>query len=67
MVETDEEEPSGTHNVKEIAVSKHNMADAHVNTQNLLHHAQDLHRFKLDKIPAHARRSGHSTPTPDKK
>lgn len=37
-------------NSKETASSRHNRADAHMNSQKLWKYIQDLHRFKQDKI-----------------
>lgn len=36
---------------KETMSSRHNRTSTHMNLQGLLHHAEDLHRFKLDGVP----------------
>lgn len=47
---------------KETASSKHNRADAHMNSQILWKYIQDLHRLKPDKILAQKMWTGRQVP-----
>lgn len=58
-------EPEAVGDSKETVSPRHNRL-RQINSQRLLHPAQDLHRFKPDKIPAW-RRSGHELSSLTKK
>lgn len=45
--------------LKETVFSKHIRTNACMNSQGLCHHAQDLYKLKLDKMPAWKRGAGH--------
>lgn len=42
--------------------SRHNKPDSHINSERLWKDAQDLHRFKPDKIPTLKRGNEHNVP-----
>lgn len=48
---------------KKTAFSRASRADIHMISQRLGQHVQDIHRLKLDKIPAQMRGSGHKIHT----
>ena len=52
---------------KEIDSSRHYSTNAQMNSQMLWEHAQDLHRFKSERIPALAREGGLGVPPLTKK
>lgn len=54
--------PEGMADSKEMVSSRHNRADAHMDSQRLKLHAHGLHRFKLDGIPALREEDGHGLP-----
>jgi hypothetical protein len=41
---------------------RYDRADTDMNSQRLWQHAQDLHRFKPDKVSARRRGGGHGAP-----
>lgn len=52
---------------KETVSSIYNKSDAHINSQRLGKHAQDLHRFNPDKVPAVKVENVHGIPPLTKK
>lgn len=54
-----EEDLEGVYDSNKTMSSRHNKTDAHMNSQRLWQHAQGLHRFKPEGVPALRRGHGH--------
>jgi hypothetical protein len=52
---------------KETVSASYNRTGAHMNSQRLWQHAQDLHRVKPDRVPEQRGGSGHEISLLDKK
>ena len=47
---------------KETMFSRHSRTNVHANSWRVWHHAEDLHRFKLDRVPELVGKGTYSIP-----